>query len=77
MKKYIADVWTKEGSFVNYAVTKLNNVEEYLEEYLEGRTLFDTEEEAANAALRHIKENYDEYERYNEDDDIPKYTDKI
>lgn len=77
MKKYIADVWTKEGSFVNYAVTKLNNVEEYLEEYLEGRTLFDTEEEAANAALRHIKKNYSEYEGYTADDDIPEYTDKI
>lgn len=76
MEKYIADVWTKDGRFVNYAVRKLN-VEEYLDEYLEGRTLFNTEEEAANAALRHIKENYDEYERYNEDDDIPKYTDRI
>lgn len=76
MEKYIADVWTKEGRFVNYAVTKIN-VEEYLEEFLEGRTLFDTEEEAKSAALQHIKENYDEYERYNADDDIPEYTDKF
>lgn len=76
MERWIADVWGEEEGGVNFSVRKIV-VEDYTDDFLDGRSFFISKELAEESARLYVEKNLIGCEMNSLDEDIPKYTQRI